>query len=136
MSTLKSGDKIKITKKPSGDYAWFSGYDVKVGDTFLIDGQWLRKLSGNMNATKNICCSELGKIKHFVTKLVTKKKSKSVDIADLVQADIAARKKQGIKTYGKPLRANNGRNALQDAYEEALDMACYLKQALEEQKND
>jgi len=28
----------------------------------------------------------------------------------------------------------NGRDALQDAYEEALDLACYLKQAIEERK--
>jgi hypothetical protein len=59
-------------------------------------------------------------------------KNKNKPIVDLVIKDMKARKKQGIKTYGTPLQAFNGRNALWDAYEEALDLAIYLKQALEE----
>lgn len=54
------------------------------------------------------------------------------DIVDLVIEDIQERKLLGISRYGGPLRVNNGRNALQDAYEEAMDLAIYLKQALEE----
>ena len=54
------------------------------------------------------------------------------DIADLVIEDMKERKKMGKKKYGVPLRAHNGRNALQDAYEEALDLCQYLKQALVE----
>ncbi len=38
----------------------------------------------------------------------------------------------GKQRYGTALYANNGRSALRDAYEEALDLACYLRQALEE----
>ncbi len=53
-------------------------------------------------------------------------------IADLVAADIAARKAAGIEHYGVPLQAHNGRDALLDAYQEALDLACYLRQALAE----
>jgi hypothetical protein len=53
-------------------------------------------------------------------------------IHDMVAADLAGRKAQGIRTYGGALQANNGRDALQDAYEEALDLACYLKQAMVE----
>lgn len=53
-------------------------------------------------------------------------------IAPLVILDIEARIERGIKTYGRPLEAMNGRDALQDAYEEALDQAIYLKQVLEE----
>lgn len=56
----------------------------------------------------------------------------SVPIHDLVQADVEARKVLGTKRYGTPLQAHNGRNALLDAYEEALDLAIYLKQALVE----
>lgn len=55
-------------------------------------------------------------------------------IADLVMADILKRKQRGIETYGTPLQAHNGRDALQDAYEEALDMCCYLRQAIEERR--
>ena len=61
-------------------------------------------------------------------------KNKNKPIVDLVIADMKERKKQGIKTYGVALQAFNGRNALQDAYEEALDLAMYLKQAMEENK--
>ena len=60
-------------------------------------------------------------------------------IVDLVMMDILARKVAGVKKYGTPLQANNGRDALQDAYEEALDLAIYLRQAIEERrgcKND
>ena len=51
---------------------------------------------------------------------------------DLVIADILARKELGIRRYGSLLQAGNGRNPLQDAYEECLDLAAYLKQALVE----
>jgi hypothetical protein len=50
------------------------------------------------------------------------------DIADLVVEDIKYRKLFGEKKYGVPLRANNGRDALQDLYEELLDAIQYLKQ--------
>jgi hypothetical protein len=55
-------------------------------------------------------------------------------IADLVLADLTARKAEGIRRYGVPLQAHNGRDALQDAYEEALDLALYLRQAIEERR--
>jgi hypothetical protein len=55
-------------------------------------------------------------------------------ITDLVCVDLRYRKQEGIKKYGVPLQAGNGRDALQDAYEEALDMCQYLKQAIEERK--
>jgi hypothetical protein len=51
-------------------------------------------------------------------------------VQDAVCADIQARKQVGIARYGTPLQPHNGRDALRDAYEEALDLACYLKQAL------
>lgn len=55
-------------------------------------------------------------------------------IADLVIADMAERKQIGIGRYGVPLRPNNGRDALVDAYEEVLDLACYLRQRIEEDR--
>jgi hypothetical protein len=54
------------------------------------------------------------------------------EIVDLVVADMWDRKKLGMERYGVPLRPFNGRSALQDAYEEALDLAVYLRQRLEE----
>lgn len=54
-------------------------------------------------------------------------------VQDAVIADIEARKQVGIHRYGTPLQPFNGRNALLDAYEEVLDLACYLKQRLIEE---
>jgi hypothetical protein len=53
-------------------------------------------------------------------------------IWDLVITDMKARDRVGRERYGRPLHANNGRDALMDAYEEALDLAVYLRQAIEE----
>lgn len=56
----------------------------------------------------------------------------SVAIWDLVIADMRARDHIGRERYGTPLQAFNGRDALRDAYEEALDLAVYLRTAIEE----
>lgn len=53
-------------------------------------------------------------------------------IQDLVIADIEARKQVGIQRYGTPLQPFNGRDVLQDLYEELIDAACYIKQAIVE----
>ena len=53
-------------------------------------------------------------------------------IWELVIADMKARDRLGRERYGTPLQAHNGRDALQDAYEEILDTAVYLRQAIEE----
>lgn len=56
----------------------------------------------------------------------------SPDIQSMVIGDLYDRRKIGIQRYGVALQAHNGRDALRDAYEEALDLACYLRQAIEE----
>ncbi len=53
-------------------------------------------------------------------------------IVDLVVEDLAERKRIGIERYGVPLQAHNGRDALIDAYQEAMDLVIYLRQAIEE----
>jgi hypothetical protein len=55
-------------------------------------------------------------------------------VVDLVVAEMQARKVEGIRRYGVPLQPFNGRNADQDAFEEALDLTFYLRQALEERR--
>lgn len=57
------------------------------------------------------------------------------NVQALVMADIRDRMALGIKRYGTVLQPHNGRNPLRDAYEEALDLAVYLRQALYEQEN-
>lgn len=51
-------------------------------------------------------------------------------VTDLVIQDMRERKVEGIKRYGVALQPLNGRDALQDAYEEAMDLCQYLKQAI------
>jgi hypothetical protein len=53
-------------------------------------------------------------------------------IQDLVIADIEKRKAIGLQRYGTLLQPFNGRDALRDAYEEALDLCQYLRQVIEE----
>jgi hypothetical protein len=53
-------------------------------------------------------------------------------IVDLVMADLEERKRVGTERYGMPLRAHNGRDALVDAYQEALDLCVYLRQVIQE----
>lgn len=53
-------------------------------------------------------------------------------IWDLVIADMVHRDQQGFEKYGMRLQPNNGRDALFDAYQEALDLCVYLRQAIYE----
>lgn len=69
-------------------------------------------------------CLKLAKENNFFAK----------DIASLVKEDIEKRIEKGVEIYGERLRVFNGRNALQDAYEEALDLVLYMKQFIEENK--
>lgn len=50
----------------------------------------------------------------------------------LVIEDLHARDAKGHAEYGGELLPFNGRDALTDAYEEALDLCVYLRQALYE----
>lgn len=54
------------------------------------------------------------------------------EIHPMVIEDIERRAELGEERYGERLRAHNGRSALIDAYEEALDLAIYLRQEIEE----
>jgi hypothetical protein len=49
---------------------------------------------------------------------------------DLVMVDIKKRDAFGEAKYGTRLQPHNGRDGLQDAYEEALDLVCYLRMCL------
>jgi len=56
-------------------------------------------------------------------------------VLDKVLRDLQDRAATGHIKYGTKLRTHNGRNALLDAYQEALDLAMYLAQALMEQQD-
>lgn len=49
---------------------------------------------------------------------------------DLVIADMRERDSLGASRYGVRSQPHNGRDALVDAYQEALDLVVYLRQAI------
>ena len=53
-------------------------------------------------------------------------------IHKLLADDIECRAQLGERKYGERLKANNGRDALRDLYEEILDAAVYCRQMLYE----
>ncbi len=59
-------------------------------------------------------------------------RGQGLPIHDKVKDDIDKRKELGIRKYGQPLMPFNGRDAIIDAYQEALDLAVYLRQYIEE----
>lgn len=60
------------------------------------------------------------------------KNTRGVPVWDLVIKDMKERDNGGYLKYGTRLKTFNGRDALIDAYQEALDLAVYLRQAIEE----
>lgn len=60
------------------------------------------------------------------------KKNMKPEVMGLFLDDLDARYKEGIDRYGVALQPFNGRDALRDAYEEAMDLALYLRQAIYE----
>lgn len=57
-------------------------------------------------------------------------------VQDMVIEDIKMRKEVGKERYGTYLQPFNGRSALWDAYQEALDLCQYLRQLIYEQENE
>ena len=51
---------------------------------------------------------------------------------DLVRQEMLERDREGQRRYGTRLRGFNGRDALVDAFQEALDLCVYLRQAIYE----
>ena len=58
--------------------------------------------------------------------------NQSRPVWELVIEDMKERDHVGRERYGTPLQTHNGRDALVDAYQEALDLVVYLRQAIEE----
>src|SRR6185369_11853941 len=56
-----------------------------------------------------------------------RKKALISAVWDLVLADVQERDKMGAERYGKRLAGSTPIDPIQYAYEEALDLACYLR---------
>lgn len=61
-------------------------------------------------------------------------KEGSGDVIDFVMADFRERAEFGKAKHGTYLQSNNGRDALMDAYQEAIDLVMYLRQAILERE--
>lgn len=57
----------------------------------------------------------------------------AVPVTTRVIQDLRDKSEAGVAKYGVPLHTFNGRRPLVDAYQEALDLAQYLKQAIMEE---
>lgn len=70
------------------------------------------------------------KVTPAVAKQPRPRRSHLPAVWDLVLYDIALRDKEGERRYGTRLKPHNGRDALVDAYQEAMDLVVYLRQAI------
>lgn len=52
------------------------------------------------------------------------------DVFELVHDDLEARNRVGCREYGDTLRPFDGRDSLWDAYDEALDLAVYIRKVI------
>lgn len=77
-------------------------------------------------------CLACGNTGRLVTEQAPPLRNELPAVWDLVQADFSARDQEGRRKYGVPLQPHNGRDALIDAYQEALDLVVYLRQAIYE----
>ena len=75
------------------------------------------------------------KAEHAATSKQSAPKGSGSPILGMVLADLTNRALEGKEKYGEPLKAHNGRNALWDAYQEALDLSMYLRQLIQEQRD-
>lgn len=57
-------------------------------------------------------------------------------VIDVVLADIRERAETGKRKYGTYLETHNGRYPLWDAYQEAIDLVMYLRQAILERESE
>jgi len=76
--------------------------------------------------------------KGVLTKRLLSKRQKAErqEVLPSVIMDLTDRVEYGKKEYGEPLKTFNSRDALWDAYQEALDLVMYLRQAILEKENE
>lgn len=91
--------------------------DTRIRDTINID---------------DVCTGRLVAVSELNTKQPYAKPNDEVYVWDLVKADMAERDAMGAIKHKTRLQPNNGRDCLVDAYQEALDMIVYLRQAIYE----
>lgn len=105
----------------------YTGREINKKIGFMIQGEW--GLKTRSCAMSLLDCSGAATPEPPPTPGKT-------DIWPLVLDDIQARVEAGRLKYNTVLQSHNGRDALIDAYQEAIDLTLYLRQLIEERKND
>jgi len=125
---------------PNGSVAW-NGNDVwdQHGDFLSYTTDWERVFRGleeggwdTTSARKRLAMNGLKPLAAATHE--PPPEPGEAKVLDLVMKDLTARAEEGHKKYGTYLETHNGRDALMDAYQEALDLCMYLRQAIEERK--
>jgi len=71
----------------------------------------------------------------FCAEMTTAPEDEGVLVLPLVLSDLKERAAAGKEKYGKDYRVETRKNALQEAYEEAMDLLMYLRSHLEQVKS-
>ncbi|MGL4249294.1 MAG: hypothetical protein ACRCR1_01340 [Aeromonas sp.] len=109
-----------------------NGVDIITKDVWLI-ARAIKEMNGRQEAPKLMTESEFLS-DNAATAIQPAPSGSGNPILGMVLADLTNRALEGKEKYGEPLKANNGRKPLWDAYQEALDLCMYLRQMIEEQK--
>lgn len=102
-------------------------------EAFVLGRGWQHCFNDG-HAVTCIAC-EKGDVKPVVNTPITDQPPPTPSAGDmwqLVMADMEQLRKLGIERYGMSQQPNNGRDALVDAYQEALGLCVSLRQAIEE----
>jgi hypothetical protein len=127
---------LECSSRNSENVGWHASWYHRSMNCSLERASWLRECRNrtpeNIYRWRNTLTGEIEMLPTNTEQPTPKGTGR--EILPLVIADLVQRTEKGIATYGEPLRADNGRDALRDAYEEELDLAMYLRQAMEERK--
>jgi hypothetical protein len=143
----KVGDKVtivdRVTLKGLADTLDSAGHAGYVSDLLEYSGEEMTVVDGDGMGFytmaedngnwfwEDACFTDY--VEKTACKQTTPPHEGKTKVLDYVVSDLQARAEMGKSKYGHYLETGNGRNALQDAYEEALDMCMYLKQKLLEE---
>jgi hypothetical protein len=134
-------DGLKLTwRSRDAGLSWEA--DTGMGNTLQVradvDGYWWGEYGsspvGKSNSEWN---AKFIAEQYFTAELKTRPgdqpipiRNNSECVQDQVVRYIQRRKEVGIRRYGTALQPHNGRDALRDAFEEAIDLAQYLGQMI------
>lgn len=105
------------------------GTVMDAGESWTIDGKYYCDQESDYDLVSEVFAE---KPESLTAPQPAPKTNNHPPVWPLVMVDMAQRDAEGRKKYGTPLQPHNGRDVLVDAYQEALDLAVYLRQAIYE----